>query len=257
MNETLETQLSLEFCKTQEPTPLVKEPSNIYIYIYNSDCLQKLKEIPDNSVDLVVTDPPYEVNVASGGGSIKAKFMAIKRDLANADITNGYDIETIGNELLRVCRKPNLYIFCNKKQIPQYIDFYVNKHKCSFDILCWHKKNPIPSYSNKYMTDTEYCLYFRKGGYCKPQNYDYGKTWWIEPINAKDKKIYQHPTIKPLNIIERLIINSSLEGQTVLDPFMGVGTTGVACKKLGRNFIGIEIDPKWVEIGRKRIDETE
>ena len=58
----------------------------------------------------------------------------------------------------------NIYLWCNKAQIPQYFNFYVNDLKCRFDILCWHKTNAIPTYSNKYLSDTEYLLYFHKNG---------------------------------------------------------------------------------------------
>jgi site-specific DNA-methyltransferase (adenine-specific) len=71
-----------------------------------------------------------------------------------------------------------------------------------------------------------------------------------------DKKYFEHPTIKPLNIIENLILNSSKENDIILDPFMGSGTTGVACKKHKRDFIGIELDHHFFEIAKNRINET-
>ena len=76
-------------------------------------------------------------------------------------------------------------------------------------------------------------------------------------VNKEDKKLYKHPTIKPLDIIKNLIINSSSEGDTVLDCFMGSGTTGVACINTGRNFIGIELDKQYFEIAERRIKEIE
>lgn len=72
-------------------------------------------------------------------------------------------------------------------------------------------------------------------------------------MNARDKKIWKHPTIKPLDITEKLIANSSQEGEVVLDCFMGSGTTGVACKHLGREFVGIEINREWFAIAEERI----
>lgn len=88
-------------------------------------------------------------------------------------------------------------------------------------------------------------------------SYESAKTVYYQPINAKDKKLWEHPTIKPLNIIENLILNSSQEGQLVLDPFMGSGTTGVACKIHNRDFIGMEIDEHFFQIAEERIDGTE
>ena len=88
-------------------------------------------------------------------------------------------------------------------------------------------------------------------------SYETAKTVFYQPINAKDKKLYKHPTIKPLNIIETLVENSSIAGQTILDPFMGSGTTGVACKIHSRNFIGIELDKHFYEISENRINEAQ
>lgn len=72
--------------------------------------------------------------------------------------------------------------------------------------------------------------------------------------NVADKKLWNHPTIKPLDFTEKIIRNSSRKGETVLDPFMGSGTTGVACKKLERNFVGIELSKEYFEIAEKRIE---
>lgn len=107
------------------------------------------------------------------------------------------------------------------------------------------------------MSDTEYLLYFRKGkGKCFPQSYDDAKTFYIAPINNRDKKLYGHPTIKPLDITQRIIRNSSREFQTVLDPFMGSGTTGVACKSLNRDFVGIELNENYFNVAKQRIAEV-
>lgn len=193
------------------------------------------------------------------GGGIN-KVMELNKslnDLVEANITKGYDISKFGKEFMRVMKEPNIYLWCNKIQIPDYFDFYVGKHKCKFDIICWHKTNPLPTYSNKYLSDTEYCLYFRKGkGKCFPENYEDAKTFYIAPINSKDKKEFKHPTIKPLDITERLIRNSSKEGMTILDPFMGSGTTGVACIRNNRNFIGYELNEEYFNIAKSRLADT-
>ena len=131
--------------------------------------------------------------------------------------------------------------------------------KSRFLIIIWNKNNALPTYNGKYLTDTEYCLYFFEPGYklCHPDNYEDAKTLYQAPINNTDKQLYQHPTIKPLALCERLIKNSSKENDTVLDLFMGSGTTGVAARMHNRNFIGIEIDKKYFEIAESRINGTE
>ena len=229
--------------------------------LLQGDCLELMKKIPDKSIDLIVTDPPYLISNISGGGTINniKKLNKSLTDLKNnTDITQGYDIELFGNEFIRIMNEINIYLWCNKAQIPEYFKFYVDKHKCKFDIICWHKTNALPTYSNKYLTDTEYLLYFRKGrGKCFPQSYDDAKTYYIAPINHKDKKLYGHPTIKPLDITEKIIRNSSKENNIILDPFMGSGTTGVACINTNRNFIGMELDENYFAIAKNRIEEIE
>lgn len=233
----------------------IKEPA-IALKLGNS--LELLKNIHSGSIDLIVTDPPYEVTTTNGGGTVNTikKLKDSLQDLkeGEVDLTQGYDIEAYGEEFIRVMKEVNIYVWCNKAQIPKYLDFYVTRHKCKFDILCWHKTNALPTYSNKYLTDTEYLLYFRKGkGKCFPETYEDAKTYYVAPINHKDKKMYGHPTIKPLDLTEKIIRNSSREGQTVLDPFMGSGTTGVACVNTDRKFIGMELDEKYFDLSEDRI----
>lgn len=122
------------------------------------------------------------------------------------------------------------------------------------DLLTWHKTNPVPTCCNKYLSDTEYILFFREKGVKINGTYETKKKYYVSQTNKEDKKIYNHPTIKPLAIIENLIINSSQENDVILDCFMGTGTTGVACKRLKRNFIGIEIDKEYFKTAEKRIN---
>ena len=96
-------------------------------------------------------------------------------------------------------------------------------------------------------------MYFRRGAYCQPPTYEQAKTVYDLPINIKDKRAYNHPTVKPLSIIRNLVENSSKEGALVLDPFMGSGTTAVACRELKRNFIGFEINPEYHAASQKRL----
>lgn len=227
--------------------------------LLQGDCLKLMKDIPDNSIDLIATDPPYLIKAVGGGGTINNVMRLSKslEDLKKADITQGYDIEQVGAEFIRITKEINVYFWCNKAQIPAYFDFYVKKHKCKFDILCWHKTNAMPTYSNKYLSDTEYCLYFRKGkGKCFPQSYEDAKTFYISPKNITDKRRFGHPTIKPLDFTEKIIRNSTKEGAVVLDCFMGSGTTGVAAINTGRKFIGIELDKTYFEIAKQRINDA-
>ena len=224
------------------------------------DCLEVLRSLPDRSVDLVITDPPYDLKNISGGGTVNTvkKLNKSLKALEEANLIKGYDIETVCTELMRVMKEPNIYVWCNKAQIPKYFNFFVDKHKCKFDILFWHKTNALPTYSNKYLTDCEYLLYFRKGkGKCFPQSYSDASTVYTSPINQSDKKRYGHPTVKPLDLIRKVIRNSSKYGDVVLDPFAGSGTTAVASKIEGRKSISIEVAEQYVDLINERLTECE
>lgn len=176
-------------------------------------------------------------------------------ELEEYGITSSIDISIL-QEFVRVLKNINIYIWCNHKQIPMYLDFFVKKYKCSFDIIIWNKTNAMPLYSNKYLTDKEYCLYFRKGGYCNPQSYEDAKTVYYQPINIEDKKLFEHPTIKPKNIIDALVRNSTKPNDVVADFFMGSGTTCVSAKDNGRRYLGFDNNKKCFDIAFKRLNQT-
>lgn len=226
--------------------------------IYNEDCYKAIKDIPAKSIDLIVTDPPYLIeNTKAGGNSDLAKSIQnMNNELQGNILTKSIDIGLL-DEFMRIMKVPNLYIWCNHKQIPMYIDYFVNRQNCSFDIIIWNKTNATPLFCNKYLTDKEYCLYFRKGGYCNPQTYEDAKTVYSQPINIKDKDKFGHPTIKPMNIIETIIKNSSKPNDVILDCFAGSGTTLVASKDLGRHYLGFEIDKKWFDIAKNRLNKLD
>jgi len=206
---------------------------------------------------LIVTDPPEELsNLKAGGHTALAASVQNAMDQLDTPALR----KTVSRDYLEAMWAlqdvPNLYIFCNGKQIPYYLDFFHKERGCKFDILVWWKTNAMPLFSNKYLSDKEYILYFRRGGYCNPQSYADASTLYISPLNYADKKKYGHPTIKPLPLILRLIRNSSMPGQLILDPFAGSGTTLAAAKMLGRNYIGFEIEPRWCDIANQRIMEV-
>lgn len=227
------------------------------INLYNGDCIEILKNIPDKSVDLVVIDPPYEIETSRVNPSAKTgAFGATKRNYHNEilPLTDGIRNNVL-NDLVRVMKKINIYIWCNKTQLRQYIDYFEDLG-CNTELLSWHKTNPVPTCNNKYLSDTEYLLFFREKGVKLYGSYATKRKYYVSPTNKADKDEYGHPTIKPLDIIQNLIINSSNENDTVLDCFMGSGTTGVACVNTGRKFIGIELDEKYFNIAQDRINNA-
>lgn len=220
------------------------------------DCLEKMKDIPDGSVDLIATDPPYIIGKSSGGSvnNIK-KFNVSLEQLDDANLREGYDMKAFATEVRRIQgNRINAYIWCNKAQIMDYFKIYVDGMKCKFEIISWHKQNALPTYYNKYLSDTEYCLYFHTGGFTHPKDYEDAKTYEVGYINHEDKKQWNHPSIKPLGLMQRFIRNSSKEGDTILDPFMGSGTTLVAAIREKRHYIGIELNEEYFNIAKKRIE---
>ena len=219
--------------------------------IYNMDCLEGMRQLPDNCVDLVVTDPPYVIET-SGAGIYKQADKQYVKELNN--MKDGFSTQVL-DELCRIMKKINIYFFCSQKQIIPLLDYFVKGKKCNWNLLTWHKTNPVPACGNKYLTDTEYILFFREKGVKIYGEFKTKFTYYITPLNQSDKKKYGHPTIKPMNIVKNLIVNSSLENGIVFDPFMGSGTTAVAAKECGRNFIGYELDSDYYEICNKRLDK--
>ena len=218
------------------------------------DCLELMKLIPDKSVDLVIIDPPYEIKGGKSGGCFGRDKRKYHSEIYDTELDLGIS-NIVLDELIRIMKKCNIYIWCNKNQLRQYIDYFEDRGN-NIELLTWHKTNPVPTCNNKYLSDTEYILFFRENGVKIYGTYATKKKYYVTPTNKTDKEKYGHPTIKPLEIVKNLVINSSKENDIVLDCFMGSGTTGVACKKLNRNFIGIELDENYFNIARKRIEEV-
>lgn len=130
-------------------------------------------------------------------------------------LTNNIDLSIL-DELCRVMKRIYIYIWCNKSQIGQYFDFFEQK-RCQNEILIWNKTNPCPTCNNHYLNDKEYCLMFREKDTELNGSLATKRTVYTTPINVSDKKKYNHPTIKPLMIIKNLIVNSSKNGDIVLD----------------------------------------
>lgn len=222
--------------------------------IYHADCYTAIKELPDKSIDLIITDPPYELSVDHGAGAFGIKKKLHYEQFV--EISNGFDIKVL-DEFVRVLKRINLYIWISKKQIPMLLQYFVVERKCNWNLITWHKKNVCPTCNNKYMSDTEYCLFFREEGVSLYGDYESKRTYYVTPINKRDKGKFLHPTIKPEQIIRNLIINSTQEGDLILDPFMGSGTTAVASKNLNRHYLGFEIFEQYYKIAIDRLNNIQ
>ena len=221
--------------------------------IYNTDCYKYLKEMPNKSVDLVICDFPYKMNAGDRGGGFypKRKYLQTIVEHKQDNFSIGFNPEIL-DMLKRILKKFHGYFFCNKEQLKMYLDFaYENKY--FFDLLTWHKENPSPLNGNKYLSDTEYIMLIREKGTILYTKYDRAQKYFITTVKKSE---FEHPTIKPLNIIRTLILNSSRAGDIILDPMIGTGTVAVGCIQTGRKYIGMEIDNKYFDIANQRISQA-
>jgi len=219
------------------------------------DAYKEIKNISDESIDCIYADIPYLYEAGGGGTSRIAKSIVAKRDSIDF-ISKGIDYSIL-DEFVRVMKKVNCFIWCSKLQIHDIMKFFIEKHSCHFEIIAWIKTNPIPQCNNTWLSDIEYCLYFREKGVPLNDGYDIKSKWYQSPINQRDKQSFDHPTIKPLELVKRHLLHATQEGDIILDPFIGSGTTAVACLETSRRFIGMEIDPKWHKIACDRLNNID
>jgi len=219
------------------------------------DAYQLIKQLPDNSVDCIYTDIPYLHEVGGGGKSNIAKRIIAKRD-SIAFVSNGIDYKIL-DEFVRVMKRINCFIWCSKLQIVDILNYFANKHKCRFEILVWAKTNPLPQTNNTWLGDLEYCLYFREQGVSLNSGYEIKSKWHQSATNKHDKQQFTHPTIKPLELVRRHLLHATQPHQIILDPFIGSGTTAIAAQTTNRQFIGMEIDPKWHTIATDRLNNID
>ena len=211
------------------------------------DCLQVMPLL--ERVDAVVTDPPYELS-SSGPGTSHQFGSSLKKFDSDAykSIVSGFNYDALLGCISEICAPFNLFCFCSNKQISKLMGLN-EKEGRSTTLLCWHKTNSAPFANGVWRGDIEYIVHARSKG----ATFNGGaleKTKIIPHPTVIDSA---HPTVKPQRVIQRLIRNASNHQQTILDPFMGSGTTGVACAKMGRKFIGIEMDPDYFEIACDRV----
>ncbi len=208
--------------------------------IDNADCIEVMDRMESNSVDLLLTDIPYNgVNRKSNG--------LRNLDKQEADIMT-FDLTKFMQESIRIVRGSG-YIFCGWGQISLITDF-LTQNKISTRLCVWRKTNPSPMNGQSiWLSGAEFAVYFKKPNatfneHCK-------NCVWDFP-SGRGKV---HPTEKSLKLFEYLVKASSNEGDIVFDPCMGSGTTIVAAKALNRNYYGIELKPEYFKMAQDRLAE--
>ena len=220
--------------------------------IHLGDCYELIKKIPDKSIDCIYIDIPYLFDEHGGGNSKLAHRIKKLNSKELNKISSGIDYK-IFDEFKRVMKKINIFIWCSKLEIRDVLNYFDDEN-IRYEILTWNKTNPTPSCNNKWLPDIEYCLYFREKGVKLNDGYELKNKWYSSPINKFDKDLYDHPTIKPLELVKKHILHATQPDSIVLDCFCGSGTTCVVCKETGRRYIGIEIEPKYYKIAVNRLN---
>lgn len=213
--------------------------------IYNMDCLKGMKQIKDESIDLIVTDPPYLINY-------KTSYRKDKEHRFNNVILND-DNEQLIKDYIKECyriMKQNtaMYLFCSSHKV-DFFKVELEKHFTIKNMVIWVKNNHTAG-DLEYAYGRKYEIIFLVNKGKKPFN---GKrltdVWEFDRV-AGDSLIHQNQ--KPISLISQCIRNHSSEGDLIFDGFMGSGTTAIACHRLKRNFIGFELDKEYYDISLER-----
>lgn len=246
------------------------------VQLLHGDCRQVLMELPEASADLVFADPPYHL---SNGGFSVASGRQVSVNKGDWDVSQGMDADyTFHLEWLSAVRRvmhrdATIFVSGTFHSIfrtgfaLERLGFRILNH------IAWYKPNAAPNLSGRmFAASNESIIWASKspnskhlfnyadlkfGEFPKDPLKNPGKqmrdVWSISTTPTSEKAHGRHPTQKPLALLERIIIAASHPGQTVLDPFLGSGTTGVAAVALDRNFIGVEMDADYLELAKRRI----
>lgn len=219
--------------------------------LLNKDCIEVLKELPPESVDLLLTDPPYKLTSGGRtgkntprGGFFKDDSVMNTGKIFTENTINFSDWVPLLDRVMKP--KTHLYVFCNGRNLKDLL-VQMDKHFSYKNILVWDKGTVTPN--RNYMQGIEFIVLYGKGP-CRGIN-NMGEVNLLKWKNKFSPKV--HPTQKPVELLQFLIENSSSPSETVLDPFMGSGSTCLAAQSLNRNFIGVEKDESYFNIAKQRL----
>lgn len=226
--------------------------------IYRIDAIEGLKRLEDKSIDLIVTDPPYNIAAADRLTMKSGTPVSTLKVWGAWDRFHPFDYDVLIMQVISECYrvlKPGgaFYMFTAREQNGVFVRKAVERGFTYRNQLAMVKKNPIPSLSKtNYRSAFELCMYLTKG---KPSVFNFVSQAECKNVFhfANTHRQTKHPTEKPLDFIKLLIRVSSNDGDLVLDPFMGSGTTAVAAKTLGRCYLGFDLSAEYVKMARDRL----
>ncbi len=239
--------------------------------IYHEDCLELLTKISNESIDCIVTDPPYIIS--KEGSKIGRNYQHyewkresnIKQDFGKWDrdwLTDKDYFDWVAEWFRECCRTLKqggwIYIFFDKQRTGYFDLFFAPANDIKArTVYIWAKTNPAPSFRKVNWVSATESIWVGSKGDSKLKNFKYQKemhNYFLYP-NSSAYGETEHPTEKPLSLITHLIQVNSNENETILDPFIGSGTTAIACIRTKRNYIGIEKDKGYYDIACKRIEK--
>ena len=254
--------------------------------LHNADCLEILRTLPDNSIDAIVTDPPYYSTNLKFDKEPRLDFKNLLLELKRVLKQNGVLVSFCDLNLLIELKQSNVFNSCyeiiwQKNQPQGYLHSKVRPLRNHEYILVLYDNLKSTTYnpqkfnyqSSRFkLGDLNGCLDLKPAEHYgskrkKTAYYEDGTRYPLSVVYAQNwnggfslarkellaKGFVSHPTQKPLDLVEYLIKTYSNEHDIILDPFMGSGTTGIACKNLNRSFIGIEREPEYFETAQARI----
>ena len=247
----------------QKQVNILEEKGNIDNYvnkIFLEDCFKILPKIPKSSIDLILTDTPYLFNKGGNGGGhtkIATSQMYSKESKVMSEMSNFtyLDLFKLLEYSRHILKKMNFYAFCNDSLLAYYL-YWATINKYKYNVLIWEKPLSVLN-RERYSTNVEYVVRIYEDGVSlnkldttiNTNSYKYSK---VKNYRVQNKI---HPTKKPDMYIKDIIELSSNEGEIILDPFMGEGTTIINAKKLNRRYIGIDIDKKYYQHVKKSLNK--
>jgi len=226
--------------------------------LIRGDAFAKLREIPDASIDLILTDPPYNIGAYSTGNMKFTWRKEINNDLAEWD-QGQFSPEQLQSEFIRLLKPTgNIMAFCSYNLMGKWHEIF-DPIFDTFQFFVWHKTNPVPKFRKAgFLNSCELIVCMWNKGHV----WNFGKqnemhNFFESPICMPPERLKDpnHPTQKPVKLLSHLIRIASNEGGVVLDPFMGVGSTGVAALQNNRQFIGIELETNYYDAAVKRLKQ--
>jgi len=208
--------------------------------IHNMDCLEFMKQVPDNYFDLVLTDPPYGIN-ESGQTNKTRGCLAKSKDYGNKTWDKQKIDKIYFDEMIRISK--NTIVFGAN----HFIDRLPINSSCW---LVWDKQNGATDFADSELAWTNFKTAVR--------NYKFKWQGMLQQDMA-NKEVRHHPTQKPTELFKMILRDYAikLDKKTVFDPFMGSGTTAIACKSLGLDWCGCELEKDYVEIANKRLEQVQ